>query len=260
MLPCAMLRLFLFLLLASGLFSRACADPDAPPSLPTLIQAVIARDEATQKQLHTMQYEQSNHTEELDAKGTVSKEQDLHLLVRPGAPQEIQVLSIRGDNLPSDPDEAMQKAKGQEIERRQHNFSLKNLVARFNIAYAGTTDYLGQKAYLLTFEPKPNQPYHDQTEKVLDQLHGRMWVSAKDDVVLQTDATLTQPVPVAWIFARISALHFHYELRSTSSDFGPAFLQVGVEVNAPLIDIRQRQTVDMTHFESRGKLASAKNP
>ncbi len=248
--------------LAAGLLlpPLASASPEGIPPLSVIIERAVARDDATQKALRAMQYRQSTHTEELDGKGKVTKQQELQLIVRPGAAQELQVVAVKGDNLPSNPDEAIQKAKGQEIERRKHNFSLKELVTRFNITLAGTGNYLGQKAYVVAFEPKPDQPYRDQTEKVLNQLHGQLWIRAKDDVVMKTEATLAHPVQIAWIFARISALDFHYELRSATDDFGPAWLQVTVEVDAPLINIRQRQTVDMTHFESRGRLATVRNP
>jgi hypothetical protein len=253
---------FLPLFLAAALAGPAFASdtPASTPPLATIIERVIARDETTRKALQSMQYEQTNRTQQLDAKNQITRQEEERLIVRPGAPQEIQVVDVKGDHLPSDPDEAMQQAKGREMERRKHDFSLKILVTRFNITLAGTGNYLGQPAYILAFEPRPGQPYRDQTEKVLNQLHGQMWVSARDYVIFKTEATLVRPVQVAWIFARIGTLDFHYELRGATSDFGPAWLQIAVEVDAPFIAIRQRQTVDMTHFEPRGKLAGAAHP
>jgi hypothetical protein len=245
--------------------ARAADAPVAPPSLAmalpplaTIIAQAVARDEATQQLLRGMQYQQATQTEQLDAGGRVTKRQELVMEVRSGAANELQVVSAKGDNLPTDPDQAAQKAKGQEMARRKHDFSLRTLVSRFTITSAGMGEFMGRPAYIVAFEPKPNQPYRDQTEKVLNQLHGRMWIDARDDVVLKTEATLARPVSVAWIFAKISRLDFQYELRSGSSDFGPAWLQVAVEVDAPLISFRQRQTVEMTRFEARGKSAGAK--
>jgi hypothetical protein len=257
-LSAALLTIVLAAILSGPAFA---SDTPAPaPPLATIIERVVAQDEATRKALQSMQYEQTNLTQQLDAKNQVTRQEEERLIVRPGAPQEIQVVDVKGDHLPSDPDEAMQQAKGKEMERRKHDFSLRILITRFNIALAGTGNYLGQPAYILAFEPRPGQPYRDQTEKVLNQLHGQMWVSTRDYVILKTEATLVRPVSVAWIFARISTLDFHYELRSATSDFGPAWLQFAVEVDAPFIVIRQRQTVDMTHFERRGKLVSAAHP
>ena len=231
------------------------STPDEPIS--AIIDKAIARDEETQRQLATMEFHQVTHTEQLDASGHVTHQEDAEMIVRPGAKQEIEVVSVKGDRIPGDPDEAEAQAKGKEVERRKHNFSLKNLATRFNISLVSSENYLGQPAYVLAFEPKPDQPYADQTERVLDQLHGRMWVSKRDDVVLKTEATLAQPVEVAWIFAKITKLDFSYELRTNSNDFGPAWLQVAVDVEAPFVSIRQRQTVDMDRFEPRSRMAAA---
>jgi len=167
---------------------------------------------------------------------------------------------VRGDNLPADPDEAAQQAKGKEMQRRQQTLDLKALSTRFNLSLQGTSNAQGVKAYIVAFEPKANQPYHSQTEKVLNQLHGRMWIRASDDTILRTEATLFHPVEVAWIFASITKLDFHYELPPGGSEYGPAWLETDVEVHAPLIAIRQHQRIDMTHFRPRPILPDAVTP
>ena len=85
-----------------------------------------------------------------------------------------------------------------------------------------------------------------------------MWIRQQDDVILKTEATLAHPVSVAWIFARIATLDFLYELSGTAGEFGPARLQVSVEVDASLLTIRQRQTVNMTDFQPRVAMANDK--
>jgi hypothetical protein len=111
----------------------------------------------------------------------------------------------------------------------------------------------------VAFEPRPNQPYRDQTEKVLNQLHGKMWISTKDYSVLKTEATLAHPVNVAWIFAQVSAIDFRYVLDNTTGGMGPARIQTSVKVDAPFLSIRQRMVVDMSQFEPRAKdLAAGK--
>lgn len=233
------------------------ATTSASPSLPALLEGVIARDAQTQHELKGMAYDEEVHTERLDATDHVTQHQDLRLIVRPGAKQELEVVSVRGDNLPADPDEAAQQAKGKELQRRQQTLDLKALSTRFNLTLQGTCTDLGTKAYVVAFEPRPNQPYHSQTEKVLNQLHGRIWVRASDDTILRTEATLLHPVQVAWIFASITRLDFHYELPAGGSEYGPAWLQTFVEVHAPLVAIRQRQRIDMTDFRPRAPLPLA---
>jgi hypothetical protein len=224
--------------------------PTAPPPLDVLVHEVLARDDQTQRELKGMEYDERVLTERLNAQGKVTQHQDLQLIVRPGAKQELQVVSVHGDNLPTDPDEAARQAKGKELQRRQQTFDLKSISTRFNLAFQGESDELGTPAYVISFEPKSNQPYHSQTEKVLNQLHGRIWVRKGDDTILRTEATLLHPVQIAWIFASITKLDFHYELSPNGSEYGPAWLETSVEVTAPLIDIAQRQRIDMTHFRA----------
>jgi hypothetical protein len=249
-----MIRLLVFVLLPVwwALPSQATPVPDSsPPPLQTILQGVIARDAETQRALKSMEYDQTVHTERLDTSGHVTRHQDLKMIVRPGAAQEMQVVEARGDDLPADPDQAAQKARGQEMERRKQTLDLKSISARFSVTLLGTSTELGPKTYVLAFEPKTDQPYDTQTEKVLNRLHGRMWIRASDDTILRTEATLLHPVEVAWIFASIDRLDFHYEMPPGGSEYGPAWLQTYVEVAAPLIRIRQRQRIDMTHFRAR---------
>ncbi len=245
--------------LALGFAASIETFAEEAPDLNALIARVVARDAATQKELDAMQYRQDSKTEQFDDSGHVTHQQQAQMIIRPGATQEIQVVSVKGDQIPSDPDEAVQQAHGQETERRKHNFSLKNLVTRFNISWVGRGDFMGQQADIIAFEPKPDQPFHDQTEKVLNQLHGRMWIGRRNGVVLKTEASLAQPVSVAWFFAKITKLDFDYELRSATSNFGPAWIQLAVEVDTPILNFHQRQTVDMTHFEPRRQIAAVKS-
>ena len=224
------------------------------PNLKELIQRVIARDETTQQMLATMQFHETIRTERLDRHDAVTSREEMQALVQPGAAPEIKVISTSGAHLPLDPDQAQAQAKGREVEQQKHNLTLRHLADRFVIRYAGLTTYRQEPAYLLTFEPKPNQPYDDQTERVLNHLHGWLFVSPRDAVLLRTEASLTGPVEVAWFLASIQSLNFTYELRSLHHEFGPAWLETRVEVTAPLFDLRQHQTVEMTHFETRAGL------
>ena len=100
-LGCRMRLLPIFSGLLIALSPLFAAPADTPPPLPKLIAQAVARDKATQQALQSMQYGQISQIEELDAKGQVERHQTLHLIVRPGAAQEIQVVSAQGDDLPS---------------------------------------------------------------------------------------------------------------------------------------------------------------
>ena len=247
------------LLLAAALTTSPAAPPvSPPPPLSALLAGVVARDAQTQRELKSMQYDEHVKTERLDDAGKTMQHQDLQVIVRPGAKQELQVVSIKGDNLPTNPDDAAQQAKGKELQRRQQTLDLKSIAQRFNLTLLGSSMELGAPTWIVGFEPKEGQPFNSQTEKVLNQLHGRIWVRQSDSTILRTEATLLHPVQVAWVFASITKLDFHYELPSGGSEYGPAWLETVVAVHAPLLHVNQRQRVDMNGF--RPRLLTAQNP
>jgi len=226
---------------------------DAPTPLSTIVRQVIARDDANQKALQSMEYHETLRIERLDGHGQVTRQQELRMIVRPGTTQEVQVLSEKGDDLPANPDEASLQAQGKEAQKKKVSFALKDMANRFDLILKGTDSIQGQPVYVVAFEPKPGQPYRDQTEKVLNHLRGRIWISTRDYSVLKITAHLAEPVEIAWIFAHINALDFHYELNNTSGGMGPARIQTSVRVDAPFLTIRQRMTVDMAQFQQRTK-------
>jgi hypothetical protein len=238
--------------------SESTADVSNPqtPSPTAIVAAVVARDAQTQKELKSMQYDQRVQTDHLDEDGKVTQHQDLQLIVRPGADPEIQVVSLQTDHVPDSPEKASEQAKAAEDQQRQQNFDLKSIAARFNLSVQGESTELGARAYVIVFEPKPNQTYDTQVEKVLNQLHGRIWVRASDDTILRTDAHLLEPVSVAWFLASVDKLDFHYELPPGGSEFGPAWLETSFVIKAPLITFAQHQRIDLTNFRSRSSKSS----
>jgi hypothetical protein len=246
-------KLLLCLLLLFFAESNTVRAAETLPPVSTILDRVIAKDAATQKALASMEYHQTLRTERLDAQNHVMQQQEIQMIVRPGAANEMEVISEKGDDLPANPDQASLQSQGKAMQKQKFNFPLKEMVQRFNVTLAGEEPLDGQTAYVLAFEPKPNQPYRTQTEKVLNHLRGRTWISTRDFSVLKTEASLAEPVEVAWIFASVTALTFRYELQNSTGGMGPAQVQTFVTVDAPFLSIRQRMKVDLTQFGPRTK-------
>jgi len=224
----------------------------ATPSLQKIVERTVAHDEERQKTLRSMQYDQTANLDELDAKGEVMKHETLQMIVYPGGNPAMKIVSVKGDRIPADPDQAEAQAKGRDVEDNKNNFTLKELVDRFDLSLAGETQLNGHNAYIIAFAPRANQPYHNQTEKIVNQLHGKIWVSADTYDVLQTEASLAEPVSVAWFIAKVSRVDFHYSRPDISKDFTPCQVQIAVEVHAVFMGFYERQIVDMKNFKSRG--------
>lgn len=235
-------------LLASATPGRS---EDTPPPLQKIVDRTVARDDFRLKELQSMQYDQTANLDELDSNGNVTKHETLEMIIRPGGKPEMKIVSVKGDHIPSNPDEAENQAKGRDVEDNKHSFNLRTLVDRFSLAYAGRETLGGHPAYVIAFTPKPDQPYHDETEKIVNQLHGKIWVSTDSYDVLQTEASLTEPVYVAWFLASIPKLTFHYSRLDLSKEFTSCQVQIALEIKALFVDIRQRQILDIRNFRPR---------
>lgn len=238
---------FLFLAGLCPLISHAAPTPP----LQKIIDNTLAHDDAQQQALQSMQYDQTADVDQLDGDGKVTHHEALSMIIRPGANPSMQFVSVTGDNIPSNPDQAEAQAKGRDVEDNKQTFTLRSLVNRFMIALAGEDRIAGQPTYVLAFTPKPNQPYHDETEKVVNQLQGHMWISARTYNVLRTEAGLAHPVSVAWFLARIPTLDFHYSTQDTVVGFAASQVQITLQVDALFVGFHERQTIDMTNFRPR---------
>jgi hypothetical protein len=221
------------------------------PSLQQIIDNTLAHDDAQQQALQSMQYDQTAAVDQLDGSDKVTRHEVLQMLISPGVNPSMQIVSVTGDNIPSDPDQAEAQAQGRDVESNKQTFTLRALVDRFTIVLAGEDQIAGQPTYVLAFTPKPNQPYHDETEKVVNQLQGHMWISARTYNVLRTEASLAHPVSIAWFLARIPTLDFHYSTQDTDVGFAASQVQITLQVDAFFVGFHERQTIDMTNFRPR---------
>jgi hypothetical protein len=231
------------------------------PSLQQIIDNTLARDDARQQALQSMQYDQTADVDQLDDSDNITHHEVLQMIISPGVNPSMRIVSVTGDNIPYDPDQADAQAKGRDVESNKQTFTLRALVDRFTIALAGEDRIAGERTYVLAFTPKPDQPYHDETEKVVNQLQGHMWISARTYNVLRTEAGLARPVSIAWFLARIPTLDFHYRTQDADAGFAPSQVQITLKVEALFVGYHERQTIDMTNFRPRpAEVTSPKVP
>jgi hypothetical protein len=242
--------------LLTGLCPFTCHAAPTPPSATTsLLQKIIdntlAHDDAQQQALQSMQYDQTADVDQLDDRDKVTHHEVLQMLISPGASPSVKIVSVIGDNIPSNPDQADAQATGRDVESNKQTFTLRALVNRFTIALAGEDLIAGRPTYVLAFTPKSNQPYHDETGKVVNQLQGHIWISARTYNVLRIEASLAHPVSIAWFLARIPTLNFHYRTQDADAGFAPSQVQITLKVEALFVGFHERQTIDMTNFRPR---------
>ena len=248
-------RYFRFFLLAGLVPFAVHAEP--APVLQTIVDRTLAHSDAQQQALQSMQYDQTAAVDQLDDSDKTVQHEVLHMIVSPGANPSMQIVSVTGDNAPATPDQAAVQAKARDVEDNKQTFTLRALVNRFTLALAGEDQIAGQPTYVLAFTPKPGQPYQDETEKVVNQLQGRIWISARTYTVLRIEARLSHPVSVAWFLARIPTLDFHYSTQDSDAGFTPSQVGITLEVDALFVGFHERQTIDMMNFRPRASKPTA---
>lgn len=238
------IALFLLLVVSRGLAADA-------PTVSAIVDQVIARLEAERKELQTMQYDLVSQIDELDESGKVVKHQERHAIVRPGGTPEIEVVSVTGDELSMSGFRAKRQGNFQEkIEKGRQDFSLKKMVARFNVTLQGQVDLGGHPAYLLNFDPKPDQSSDNPIEGVLNQMHGQIWVSSENYTILQAKAQLAKSASVFML--NIKKLNIDYLFQGkTVSELGPNQLDITLQATGPLHSIHRHQQIILSGFQPR---------
>ncbi len=226
------------------------------PSADELVQKVLARDEADQKALTHYQYHQKVETDWLNSDGTVRHGTSLDMIVHPGEQGDFSIVADgKGGVLSPDQTTDKERKEARDSEKLKANFSLRQLAGRFEIEVSGPVTLRGQSAYILAFSPRSGQPYNNRIEKVLNNLTGKMWVSTDDYSILQTEAELAKPVDMAWVFATMKALTFHFRAAPIPGAnpplLAPAEFDLDFRVDVTIREIRQRQRISMDDYQTK---------
>ena len=111
----------------------------------------------------------------------------------------------------------------------------------------------GVDCYKIGFTPKPDMPYDNREEKVLNNVSGHIWASVQDYSLIKNEGSLMRPVSVAWFFATLREMEFHFDaMRMPNGDFGPGRLQYRYLVGIPFTQLHERDTRIMSNYRPSG--------
>ena len=111
--------------------------------------------------------------------------------------------------------------KGDERE----NFLTLDLVQRFHFTLSGQQILNGRKAYVLVFEPKPNLPVKNLTDRFVNQMAGTAWIDAEDFEIARAEIHLQGEVTL-WGGLVGTLKHCRYTLERTRLADGTWFNQM----------------------------------
>lgn len=218
------------------------------PTADEIIHHVVTRDKELVQRRKAFDYDIAITREKLDSNRAVTS------TIRDKA-------VIMGDRRPgygtrsasADPEQEAQKTS------REEPFELLNIIDHYTYTLEGEEKVDGVDCYKIGFTPKPDMPYENREEKVLNNVFGHIWASKQDYSLIKNEGALMHPVSVAWIFATLREMEFHFDaMRMPNGDYGPGRLQYRYLVSIPFTQLHERDTRIMSNYRPAGTVGTGK--
>lgn len=176
------------------------SEPSAPP-LNVIIQRALeraAREDENDRQFdHLYQYKHVRLTEFLDSKGDLRSEEEKVTEdgARPHPARQPQATTPKTENQDGPVTETHSNIRGKALKVK--DYSLADLVRRFQFTLAGSDTVNGRPAWVLDFRPASGKlPVHDFKDNFINKAAGRVWVDEGDYAIAKADLHLTKQVDV----------------------------------------------------------------
>ena len=229
-----------------ALLAITVTSAGAEPTADEIIAKVVARDKQLVERRKAFDYDLDITREKLDASRAVLSTIKENSVVlgdhRPG----YDTRSVTGN-----PEQEAQKAS------REEPFELLKIIDHYTYTLEGEEMADGVLCYKIGFTPKPDMPYQNREEKVLNAVSGHIWASEKDYSLIRNEGALMHPVSVAWIFASLEEMEFRFETMTLpNGDAGPAEEQYRYLVSIPFFTLHERDTRKMSGYRLNGANAA----
>ena len=271
-----------FLLLFLG--RLAIAQEKEEPSALEIFDRTLKAFDNQRVALRDYQYYQTLTTHQFDSSGNVTARGVWQSIVRPGDPRPLEYVGERMEgklsffksdsssssnaSSPSSSSPSKTKAPEQATEKNQSETAVEavhkyNLRDRYNWKRMPDETVTGESAYVISFQPKPNQVARSREERFFSLLAGKLWVSRNDFVILKMDVALQSPCQLFWILAQVTTFKFTYILEPSR---GPRLFRLSkatakTVVSFPIVSVRQKHWLTIDKYEPRTARGTApKNP
>lgn len=264
------MRRFLFTLLLLSPALQLRAEEDKPTAL-AIFDAALAQFESSRVALRKWQYHQTLTTHQLDGAGKIVAKGTWKSIVRPGDPRPLEYTreSMEGKlsffkagaeepapdkaSATSQPKTKVQPDKNQ-AESAVEAVRKYNLRDRYLWKRLPDETVAGESAYVIAFEPKPEQNTRSREERFFGLLAGKLWVSRGDFTLLKAEAALQSPCQLFWILARVTTFQVTYKVEPARG--GNRLLRLTkatakTVVTFPFYSVRQRHWLTTDKYEPR---------
>jgi len=169
-------------------------------------------------------YSKQSITEKVDGDGHVTERKEKRLQFEGGRGKVVQI-KINGRMLSPEELKAEQQQIAEEdakmtqssnLSRRSDNWEqllTPELMRRYSYRLIGEEEVSGRKAYVLMFRPgSEDLPVNQLTDRVVNQLTGKLWIDAQDFEIAQADLWLLEDVTL-WggILGSLKKFDYHIE-------------------------------------------------
>ena len=234
--------LLLALILGPLLLSASLARGDDNLSAGDIIARVVARDKVLVEHRKAFDFDIAITREKLDADHNVVETIHENAVVHGGLAPGYGTRSNSGD-----PQQEQQKTAHEEP------FEFLKIIDHYAYTREPDETVNGVDCYKIAFTPKPDMPYINREEKVLNHVSGHIWASKLDFSVIKNEGALMEPVSVAWIFASLHEMEFHFDTtRLPNGEYGPGRLMYRYLVNIPFMQLHERDTRVMSNYRLAG--------
>ena len=232
--------------------------------------------------LRDWQYYQTLTTHQFDSSGNVTARGVWQSIVRPGDPRPLEYVGERmegklsffksdsssssaSSTSPSPskskpPERTQEKNQSETAVEAVHKYNLRD---RYNWKRLPDETITGEDAYVIAFQPKPNQVVRSREERFFSLLGGKLWVSQNDFIILKMEVALQSPCHLFWILAQVTTFQFTYVLEPSR---GPRLFRLSratakTVVSFPFYAVRQKHWLTTDKYEARTPRGTApKNP
>jgi hypothetical protein len=214
----------------------------ATPTAAEMITLIAARDKVLVERRKAFDYDVEITRDKLDSdRSVVSSTREKLVVVGDRRPD----YGTRPAS--TDPEQEAQKTS------REEPFELLKIIDHYNYTLDGEETVDGVDCYKIGFTPKPDMPYDNREERVLNNVSGHIWASKQDYSLIRNEGSLMHPVSVAWIFATLREMEFHFDaMRMPNGDYGPGRLQYRYLVGIPFTQLHERDTRVMSDYRPAG--------
>jgi hypothetical protein len=252
------------------LFPLSVIAEESEPNPLEIFDRALAAFDNQRVALHDWQYLQTLTTHQLDSSGAVTARGTWQSIVRPGDPRPLEYVGERVEgklsffksdstsassaSSPSSkskaPEKTEEKNQSETAVEAVHKYNLRD---RYNWKRLPDETVTGESAYVISFQPKPNQVARSREERFFSLLAGKLWIAKNDFLVLKMDVALQSPCQLFWIIAQVTTFKFTYLLEPSH---GPRLFRLSkaaarTVVTFPFYSVRQKHWLTIDKYEPR---------